>query len=208
MRIFISCFIVFLFLGCKEDKKYHEDPLPVAGSPFQKEIHEHRASLNEFFRDPETSPLPDRYRADFERLQFFPPDSNYRVKAHIQRTPDAAPFLMPTTTDLQLREKVYGIATFQIDNKEYRLNLYESAGADENRETLFLPFTDATNGTETYTGGRYIDLDYPEGDSLVIDFNKAYNPFCVYNKKYSCPLVPRSNSLDIEIPAGIKMFNP
>jgi len=71
---------------------------------------------------------------------------------------------------------------------------------------LFLPFTDATNGNETYGGGRYIDLSIPNGDQIVIDFNKAYNPYCTYNKKYSCPIVPSQNALDIEIFAGVKAF--
>ena len=66
---------------------------------------------------------------------------------------------------------------------------------------------DNTNGEETYGGGRYIDLTIPEGDTLIIDFNKAYNPYCVYNKKYSCPLVPRQNYLRTKVRAGVKNFN-
>ena len=71
---------------------------------------------------------------------------------------------------------------------------------------LFLPFTDKTNGEETYAGGRYIDLSIPEGDSITIDFNKAYNPYCAYNKKFSCPLVPSVNALDTKVLAGVKDF--
>ena len=71
---------------------------------------------------------------------------------------------------------------------------------------LCLPFLDETNGSETYGGGRYIDLNIPEGDSLELDFNRAYNPYCVYNKKYSCPLVPRQNYLKTKVRAGVKDF--
>jgi uncharacterized protein (DUF1684 family) len=67
---------------------------------------------------------------------------------------------------------------------------------------------DDTNGAETYAGGRYIDLAIPGGDSIVIDFNRAYNPYCAYNKKYSCPLVPKVNTLTTEIRAGVKAFAP
>jgi uncharacterized protein (DUF1684 family) len=72
---------------------------------------------------------------------------------------------------------------------------------------LFLPFLDNTNGDTTYGGGRYIDLRIPEGDTIEIDFNKAYNPYCAYNSRYSCPIVPRENYLDTNIEAGVKKFH-
>ena len=72
---------------------------------------------------------------------------------------------------------------------------------------LFLPFIDDTNGEESYGGGRYIDLRIPEGDTIVIDFNKSYNPYCAYNDKYSCPIVPRINYLALEVRAGVMAFN-
>ena len=71
---------------------------------------------------------------------------------------------------------------------------------------LFLPFLDDTNGEESYGGGRYIDLRIPKNDELVIDFNKAYNPYCAYNEKYSCPIVPRENYLALKVEAGVKVF--
>jgi len=127
------------------------------------------------------------------------------------RTPEAAPFLMPTTTDRQNLEVVYGIAHFKLKEVDYTLEVYRSLDTTNTKipkDYLFLPFLDNTNGIETYGGGRYIDLTIPEGDSIQIDFNKAYNPYCVYNKKYSCPIVPRTNSLDARILAGVKMFDP
>ncbi len=72
---------------------------------------------------------------------------------------------------------------------------------------LFLPFTDLTNGNGTYGGGRYIDLEIPKGDTMVIDFNKSYNPYCAYNGKYSCPIPPKENDLNIAIKAGVKNYS-
>ena len=72
---------------------------------------------------------------------------------------------------------------------------------------LFLPFLDNTNGETSYGGGRYVEGRIPEGDILVIDFNKAYNPYCAYNEKYSCPIVPRENSVDENIEAGVKAYD-
>src|SRR5690606_22205799 len=98
---------------------------------------------------------------------------------------------------------------FQLKGKEYQLNVYQ--GQDLMKEEgyedyLFLPFIDDTNGEESYGGGRYIDLRIPEGDSMVIDFNSAYNPYCAYNEKYSCPIVPRENYVDTEVRAGVKAY--
>ena len=77
---------------------------------------------------------------------------------------------------------------------------------DDYEDYLFLPFLDETNGLESYGGGRYINVRIPEGDTMIIDFNKSYNPFCAYNDKYSCPIVPRENYLKTRIEAGVKGF--
>jgi hypothetical protein len=69
---------------------------------------------------------------------------------------------------------------------------------------LFVPFTDLTSGSETYPGGRYIDLDLTKSGIYVLDFNRAYNPYCYYNKTYDCPIPPRENRLQVPIRAGEK----
>ena len=116
---------------------------------------------------------------------------------------------MPTSTDRKALERVYGIAYFTIGTGNYQLEIYQNLDLLDQEgyeDYLFLPFTDNTNGETTYAGGRYIDLSIPSGDSLLIDFNKAYNPYCVYNKKYSCPIVPEVNYIDTDINAGVKDF--
>lgn len=207
----LICSFFLVFTSCRESKKYHDErpvaPVVEEGN-FREKAFTYQFALNKTFKDPETSPLPDRYRKDFEGLDFFEPDSLYRVKARIARTPEAQPFLMPTTTSRQTREIRYGIVYFVLDGRNFELELYRSLEPDESadKDRLFLPFLDNTNGISTYEGGRYLDLDIPEGDSLIIDFNRAYNPYCTYNKKYSCPIVPRVNYLDTEIKAGVKAF--
>ncbi|MEM7382627.1 MAG: DUF1684 domain-containing protein [Bacteroidota bacterium] len=173
------------------------------------EILDFQRNLDEEFKDPDTSPLADRHRKDFEGLDFFKPDTTYRVVASLKRTPDAIPFLMPTTTDRKSEEVVYGIARFSLKGQWHELEIYQNRELmleDGYEDYLFLPFLDLTNGNETYAGGRYLDLRIPKGDSLVIDFNRAYNPYCAYNPKYSCPIVPRVNALNIPITAGVKAF--
>lgn len=213
MRILVLVFF-FMILGCKTDKKYHDAPeekVVVVETDALQAILDHQEELNKEFKDPETSPLPDRYRMNFEALDFFAPDTNYVVTAKFVRTPEALPFLMPSTTGDSSEETVYGIAHFTLKGKNRQLEVYQNKELmqQENyRDYLFLPFTDNTNGVETYTGGRYIDLSIPDGDTIIIDFNKAYNPYCAYNKKYSCPVVPGINNLDTEILAGVKAFEP
>ena len=69
-----------------------------------------------------------------------------------------------------------------------------------------MPFADETTGKETYSVGRYLDVDLPEKEDAVIDFNLAYNPYCAYNFNYSCPLTPEENRLSVPISAGEKNF--
>lgn len=204
--------LLVINISCGDGKKYHDmvdkkvssvrsDKL-VAILKFQEE-------LNAEFKNPKESPLPDRFRIDFETLDFFEPDTNYVVTATLERTPNALPFLMPTTTDRKSKEKVYGVVKFMLNGTEHALEVYQSPELIQEKgyeDYLFLPFTDLTNGNQTYGGGRYLDLRIPEGNTITIDFNRAYNPYCAYNKKYSCPLVPAVNNLATEVLAGVKVF--
>ncbi len=205
-------FLILVIMGCKDKKKYHDaykSETIISQSNVLNDILQFQKEMNRKFKDPETSPLPDRYRKSFEGLDFFEPDTSYRVKAKLVRTPEALPFMMPTTTDRESEEVVYGIVYFSLNGKNHQLEVYQNRELlpqEGYEDYLFLPFLDMTNGNETYSGGRYIDLSIPEGDYLTIDFNKAYNPYCVYNKKYSCPIVPKVNTLHTHVLAGAKAF--
>jgi uncharacterized protein len=195
-RVFISFFVLFL-MSCTQEKR------PLLGET------DYQIEQNAKFKDATTSPLTDKDRKDFKGLEFFKFDSIYIVKAALKRTPESEWFNMKTTTERLSKERVFGQLTFEINDDSFNLNVYQG---EENMQTegfedyLFLPFLDDTNGEESYGGGRYIDLRIPESDSITIDFNKAYNPLCVYNEKFSCPIVPRVNYLPIEIKAGVKMY--
>ena len=98
---------------------------------------------------------------------------------------------------------------FDLKEKPFKLNIYQNQDLIKKEgfeDYLFLPFLDNTNGEESYGGGRYIDMRIPDGDTIIVDFNSAYNPYCAYNEKYSCPIVPRENYLDTEVRAGVKAF--
>ena len=177
---------------------------------YKKEIIEFQDELAKNYKDAEKSPLTKKGRKKFKGFNFFSIDESYKVIAKFERAVDAEPFEMKTSGPRIPIYEVYGIASFTLEGKEYKLNVYQNhrlREIEEYKDYLFLPFTDFTNGEETYGGGRYIDIRIPEDEVLVIDFNKAYNPYCAYETKqtYSCPIPPKENDLDCAINAGIKM---
>lgn len=172
-------------------------------------IEAYQAAENKEFGTVETTILTEADFAVFEGLQFYPIDLKFRVNAQFIRTPNEEPFLMPTTTERLPEYVKYGEAHFVIDGKELQLNLYQSTTPYDEpgyEDYLFLPFTDLTSGDGSYGGGRFLDARIPKGDTIVLDFNKAYNPYCAYNKVYSCPIPPKENDLLIRIEAGVKDF--
>lgn len=178
-------------------------------STLLSESAESQKELNESYLNQETSILEIDDFKKFEGLEFFPLDSKYIVRAQFIRTPNEQPFLMPTSTSRLPEYVKYGEAHFYLEDKELILSLYQStdlAKDSEYADYLFLPFTDLTSGNESYGGGRYLDLKIPEGDTLIIDFNKAYNPYCAYNSKYSCPIPPEENDILVRIEAGVKDY--
>jgi len=171
------------------------------------EIEKYQSGLSEKFGNPETSILYPEDLEEFNGLEFYPIDLNYRVEAAFVRTPNEKPFKMPTTTSRRPEYVKYGEAHFTLKGKDHVLEIYQPLEhTPEYEDYLFLPFTDGTSGADSYGGGRYMDLKIPQGETIVLDFNKTYNPYCAYNENYSCPLTPRQNHLSIPIYAGVKDF--
>jgi len=170
---------------------------------FQKQI-------NKEYADKKESPLTDEDFNTFNSLDFYPIDSKYAVTAKFIRTENQKSFKMKTT-GTRLPEYIkYGELHFTLDGKALKLNVYQNIELSKKKgfeDYLFLPFSDLTCGKESYIGGRYIDMRFPKNDTVLIDFNTAYNPYCAYNHKYSCPIVPLENDLGVEIKAGVKKFH-
>ena len=169
----------------------------------------YRSELNKDFRDPDESPLESKDLENFEGLDFFDIDPDYIVQATFVRTPSESPFEMPTSTSRTATYVKYGELYFKLKGKELMLNLYQNQSLRTDPEYFdyfFLPFTDETNGVSTYDAGRYIDFSIPDSNSVIIDFNRAYNPYCAYSGQYSCPVPPEENHLETAILAGVKKF--
>lgn len=175
-----------------------------------KQAEEFQLKLNSEYKDAEHSPLLEEDLAHFEALDFYPISKKYIVEATFVRTKKEKVFKMKTSTSRTPMYKKYGELHFEIEGKQFKLNVYQNIELSRKpgfKDYLFLPFSDKTNGKETYIGGRYLDMRIPKSKTVIINFNKAYNPYCAYNYKYSCPIVPLENDLDIEIKAGVKRFH-
>lgn len=148
---------------------------------------------------------------DTGKLSFFPADDKYRVWADVRETPGSTPFMMPTHSGKMKPYRVYAILTFSINGAMHGLRVYQAIDLMKDgkyKDYLFLPFKDQTNYVTTYGGGRYIDLSVSDihEHKVLLDFNKAHNPYCAYAEGFNCPIPPRENLLPIEIPAGEKTF--
>ena len=172
-----------------------------------------RAGREQEFRNKDESPLKENDFSTFNGLRYFSPDKRFLVKAKFKRTTDERYFQMPTSSGKSKKFIKYGILSFKIAGNKQNLNVYQADSAvtqkhPEYADLLFIPFKDLTNGIETYGGGRYIDIKKPAKDSVILNFNLAYNPNCAYGSdRYNCPIPPKENNLRIKIEAGEKKFN-
>lgn len=174
----------------------------------QTDVLAYRDSVDQVFADPELSILPDDVREIFIGIDYFAYDERFRVSARFKRIKRGRVFKMKTTTDRLPEYKPYGTLTFELMGKKERLTVYQNIELIKKEgyeDYIFLPFTDATNGESTYGGGRYLDLRIGDlGPTTVLDFNRCYNPYCVYSKKYSCPIPPSENHIEQAIEAGVR----
>ena len=155
--------------------------------------------------------IPLESEKDIKDLRYFDIDPKLKVQARVELRPDSKPFEMPTYSGITKTFIKYADVYFDIEGVEQKLSLYKNlmlAHKPIYQNHLFLPFMDLSNGRETYGGGRYIDLTLNEinNDKIIIDFNKAYNPWCAYSDGFNCPIPPVENRLEIIIPAGEKAF--
>lgn len=169
-----------------------------------------QAELSATYLDPERTILTATKR---ERLQelggltFYPISPDYRVEATVSRYADPEIIQMPTSSGRIVAYRIFGQASFTLDGQPVTLDLLETTNPNvplEYQGLLFVPFRDATSGTETYGGGRYLDVPTPEGNTVILDFNKAYHPYCAYSDGYSCPVPPEQNTLPVAVRAGIR----
>lgn len=193
MKIFlITFFFSLVSIECMSQQGIYEDSLML----FQKNY----VASHEVVKDNLKS-----------NIHFFKIKAKYHITAHFEKLADTTGFVMKTSgtkTQVYLR---YGKLNFTIDGRTCELTVYQSAQlmlTQEYKNYLFIPFTDLTSGEKSYGGGRYLDLliEDIKKDSITIDFNKAYNPYCAYASGYNCPIPPAENDLPVAIEAGEMNF--
>jgi len=148
---------------------------------------------------------------DKKYFRFFPIDSNYCVQCSFEKIKDTIGFSMKTSGNTQQHYYKYGKIVFTIHDTVLHLFVYQSKELMKTKEYadyLFVPFTDLTTGDESYGSGRYLEFNIPQiiKNKVIIDFNKAYNPYCAYSSDYHCPVPPKENFLQIAIDAGEMNF--
>src|SRR5262245_38484468 len=162
-----------------------------------------RAAKDEAFTK-SYDPIPRANHAVFLPLAYFPIDPQYNVPAVLKASNDPTIVEMPTSTGGADKFRRGGTLEFSLKGQSFTLTAFVPA-ASQTMDRLFVPFTDMTTGTETYAGGRYLDLDRTPTGIYDLDFHRAYIPYCYYNPTYECPFPPRDNRLQTPIRAGERM---
>ena len=165
-------------------------------------LEQFRAQKDDFFQHDRQSPLEADQRADFHGLKYYPENPALRLAVPIDEYSDKEIVTMITSTGSAREYMKYGQFSFDVSGEPATLQVYQ----DPDGGDFFLPFVDATAPDETYGAGRYLDIEPIEDGKFLIDFNYAYNPYCAYNEKWSCPIPPRENRLKVRIEAGEKNF--
>ena len=175
---------------------------PPDDTKYLQDVAAARTAKDQQFTAASDSPVPPDKRGVFLPLLYYPVSDAYVVPASLEEAPRGnRPVVQVETSrhEPRMMERV-GVLKFSLLGQPLQLSAYVEQG--ESSDRLFIPFADATSGKETYRGGRYLDIHRTATGIYMLDFNRAYNPYCYYNPTYDCPLPPRENRLAVEIRAG------
>lgn len=164
-------------------------------------IHERQQKDDAFAMSP-NSPFRDA-KEEFSGLRYYPVASVWKVNCRWDKSHSGETMTLP---DSKGEKRVYTLAgtfLFRIQNRDCQIPAYFE---DSAKTTFFILFRDSSNTTETYQGGRYIEFQHAGGDDIVLDFNRAFNPYCHYNHNYACPVVPASHFIPVFIRAGERRY--
>ncbi len=179
---------------------------PLHGQLDQSAIEQKRKEHIQHLSDSTSGVLNQEEIEALGQVAYFRFDTTYQLQAIFTKN-KGKKFEMPTSTDRKPIYRRFGYLDFKMHGKTFRLEVYQNVKLSKNKaykNYLFIPFKDKTSGNETYGGGRYLDVTVPNSELTWLDFNTAYNPYCAYSYRYSCPIPPTVNTLPIEIRAGEK----
>ncbi len=202
-------FAATTFVGIFFHPDYDESLQRIKDGKYIDTIYFSREKKSIEFKDSTKSRFNHEERANFKGFKYYEPNIDYNVLAAFTVDTSSASFGMKTSTDRVPNYRIYGYLDFKLNDTTHRLMAYQNTKYmhhPEHGKYLFIPFKDLTNSATTYGAGRYIDITIPVSDSINLDFNEAYNPYCAYYDRWSCPLVPFDNHLNTKIPAGEKKY--
>jgi uncharacterized protein (DUF1684 family) len=176
---------------------------PTEAADYVSKVAAARVAKDQQFKNT-NRPLPESRKAKFLPLAYYPVDPDYNVPGVLKMSKERPTLMMPTSTGSQRQMRRVGSVEFMLQNERMKLTAFIEVGAPD-LNLLFVPFTDPTNGTETYPAGRYMDLRRSETGAYDVDFNSAYLPFCYFNETYECPYPPAENRLTVPIHAGERL---
>lgn len=159
-----------------------------------------RAEKDRFLLESSQSPLLSEQKQNFSRLSYFPEAPELRLEVQVERVDHQGEVHIPTSTGGMQVYTRYGKFRFLVDGQHAELTIFSSPHG------YFLPFVDNLAGQETYPAGRYLEPESLGDDRFLVDFNLAYNPYCAYNDRWSCPLTPPENRIRVPVRAGEKIF--
>ena len=179
-------------------------PAQVLDEAYLAKLREARRQKDQSLHTAADSPIPGAQRATFAGLRYFAPGASFRVMARLARQPVLLPQPLAMSLGAPENYQRWGTAEFELNGQPQQLTLLQKAGDKQ----LFVPFTDPTNGQQTYGAGRFLDVPLPAAaaNEIELDFNQAYNPYCAYNHDYSCPKPPAENRLTVPVAAGEQAF--
>lgn len=187
--------LLYSFLGSQDQTAYIE------------EIRQEREEKDHFMRTSKESPFAGKQES-FKALNYYPADVQYKITADLTPIPNKKVVLLSTSDGKEERYVEYAYAEFDLNGYHNKLLILEMIDMGPVRGKLFLPFGDETSAGETYGAGRYLDVEKVQGsNSITLDFNKAYNPYCAYAEEFSCPFPPPENLLKVAIRAGEKVYH-
>mgnify|MGYP001368057327 FL=1 len=167
---------------------------------FSITLDDYRKERNDFLNNSSSSPL----KGSGYKLSYYDPNVNFKVIAVVSENVNTDTITLATSTGSIERFLDFADLSFKLGRSKYSLPVYKYLEG-VNKGDLFFCFLDKTNLTSTYPGGRYIDIEFENAKRIELDFNKSYNPYCVYNEEYSCPIPSSENYIDMEILAGEKL---
>lgn len=203
LGLILIAFGLLLVAGCRRAPSATMLSIPPPAE-WGQHIADERAAKDEILRSDPTSPLPEEEVAVFAGLDYWSPDPTFYWLGPVNFYSEPQPVTLAATAGEPRTGHRVGFVEFGHAGTAYRLQVYHMSDS----EGLFLPFRDGTAGNESYPSGRYVNLEGPRGGPFVLDFNKAYNPYCAYDPSYSCPLTPEENRIDLKIRAGERNYVP